>query len=194
MVKKRPGVNARLTIRKPVYKPHLSVFLSPFLSRLKRHRPTAMRELPVVAEAGAAVSVSDLADDQLRGNDACGCALGEKELRRRQQRIEADAFSRLCRNAHDRLAVTCRPSLVNLVVRQQGAARLARGFGMILPELRHRCSLDCKAFLWRELCAALPRSDERQAPLDALPLSCLLEELPDGVPLRCNRLGNLLVR
>ena len=89
-----------------------------------------MRKLPVVTEAGAAVPVADLADDQLRGNDARCLALGEEELPRRLHRIEADAFARLRRNAHDRLAMTRRPPLVDLVMRQLGAARLARGFGM----------------------------------------------------------------
>ena len=49
-----------------------------------------MRELPVVAETAAAASVADLTDDQLRGNNARGRALGEEELRRLQHRIEAD--------------------------------------------------------------------------------------------------------
>ena len=48
-----------------------------------------MRELPVVAEASAAVTVADLADDQLRGDNTCGRALGEEELRS-LHRIEAD--------------------------------------------------------------------------------------------------------
>ncbi len=77
MVKKRPGVNARLTIQTPVYKPLPTASLCPFLSRLKRHRPTTMRELPVVAEARATMSVADLADDELRGNDARCLAPGD---------------------------------------------------------------------------------------------------------------------
>ena len=64
----------------------------PPFPRRKRHRASAMRELPGGTEAGAAASVADLADDQLRGNDACGCALGV-EIFRRLHRIEADAFA-----------------------------------------------------------------------------------------------------
>ena len=54
-----------------------------------------MRELPVVAEAGTAMSVADLADDELRGDNARRLTLGEEELRRPQQRTKAEAFARL---------------------------------------------------------------------------------------------------